>query len=142
MANVQSAGYLECRDRIYRLDTAECALCHGHLYVRASGKRCWFGLVGAPFPGAASLAELAGRRWEPADLSPSDDVFAEGGGLQLRGRPFTVLAIRLTCARCDAEAGTVSLDLWCEVEDEETGESGEVEGALRCRMVALGEDGW
>jgi hypothetical protein len=136
------AGYLEYRDRTCRLDTAECALCDGYLYVRASGKRCRFALVGAPFPGAGSLAELPGRRWEPENLSPSDDVFAEGGGLELRGRSFEVSAIRLSCARYAAEAGTLSLELWCEVEDAETGESGEVGGALRCRVVALGVEGW
>jgi hypothetical protein len=142
LADVTSAGYLEYRDRTYRLDSAECAWSGGSLYVRASGKRCWFGLVGAPFPGAASLTELPGRRWEPDDLSPSDDIFAEGGGVELRGRQFAALAIRLVCTCYAAEADTVSLELWCEVEDEETGESGEVEGWLRCRVVTLGEDGW
>lgn len=142
MAESLSAGYLEYRDRIHRLTTAECAWCPGHLYVRSSGRGCGFRLVGAPFPGVASLAELPGRRWEPADLSPSDDVFAEGGGVELRGRWFFVNAIRLTCGRYAAEAGTLSLDVWCEVEDEETGESGEVEGGLRCRVVELSGDGW
>jgi hypothetical protein len=142
MADVPSAGYLEYRGRTYRLDSAECAWYDGLLYVRASGGRCRFVLVGARFPGAASLAELPGRRWEPEGLSPADDVFAEGGGVELRGRPFAVLAIRLACPRYAADAGTLGLELWCQVEEEETGESGEVEGALRCRVVALGEDGW
>jgi hypothetical protein len=142
MAEVALAGYLEYRDRTYRLDTAECAWYNGSLYVRASGKRCGFRLVGAPFPGAASLAELPGQRWEPHDLSPSDDVFAEGGGVELRGRLFTILGIRLACTRYAADPGIVSLELWCEVEDEETGRCGEVEGALRCRVVEVSEDGW
>jgi hypothetical protein len=142
MVDVPSVGYLEYRDRTYRLDTAECSWRDGWLHVRASGKRCRFGLVGARFAGVTSLAELPGWRWEPDDLSPSDDVFAEGGGIELRGRPFVVQAIRLSCTRYAADAGNVSLDLWCEVEEEETGESGEVEGALRCRVVALGEEGW
>lgn len=126
----------------FSVDTAEFALCGGYLYVRASGKRCRFALVGAPFPGAASVVDLPGRRWEPEDLSPSDDVFAEGGGVELLGRPFAVLAIRLSCTRYAPDVGTLSLELWCEVEDEETGESGEVDGVLRCREVALGDDGW
>ena len=142
MVDAPSAGYLEYRDRMYRLDTAECALCDGHLYVRSSGKRCGFWLVGAPFPGVSLLTELQGRRWEPVEVSPSDDVFAEGGGIELRGRPFAVTAIRLSCTRYAADAGTLSLDVWCEVENEESGESGEVEGALRCRVVELNEDGW
>jgi hypothetical protein len=142
MAGAPTVGYLEFRDRTYRLDTAECAWSGHHLYVRSSGKRCWFGLVGAPFPGVASLADLPGHRWEPADLSPSDDVFAEGGGVELRGRPFAVTALRLACTRYAAEAGTLSLEVWCQVEDEETGESGEVEGSLRCRVVELDENGW
>ena len=142
MTSAPTAGHLQYRGRTYRLATAECAWSGGCLYVRAAGDRCAFGLVGAPFPGVASLAELPGRRWEPAGLSPSDDVFAEGGGLELRGRPFAVLAIRLACSRYAPEAGTLGLEVWGEVEDEETGEAGEVEGALRCRVVELGEDGW
>jgi hypothetical protein len=142
MAEAASAGYLEVRDRIYRLDTAECAWQDGYLYLRSSGRQCGFGLVGAPFPGVGSLAELPGQRWEPADLSPSDDVFAEGGGLELRGRQFDIIGIRLICTRYNAEAGILSLELWCEVEDEETGRCGEVEGVLQCRVVELGEDGW
>ena len=142
MADAPSAGYLEYRDRTYRLDSAKCAWFDGHLYVRSSGKRCGFRLVGAPFPGVGSLPELPGQQWEPADLSPSDDVFAEGGGVELRGRLFAVLAIRLSCTRHSAETGTLGLDMWCEVEDEESGESGEVEGSLRCQVVELCEDGW
>ncbi|MFO0841434.1 MAG: hypothetical protein U0797_03400 [Gemmataceae bacterium] len=142
MAESPAAGYLEYRDRTYRLDTAECAWCDGYLYVRSSGKRCWFGLLGAPFPGIGLVTDLPGRRWEPVDLSPSDDVFAEGGGVKLRGRPFAVTAIRLSCTRYAADASTLGLDVWCEVEDEESGECGEVEGSLRCRVVELGENGW
>jgi hypothetical protein len=41
---------------------------------------------------AGDKAELPSRRWEPVDHFPSDDVFAEGGGVELRGRPFAVLA--------------------------------------------------
>lgn len=142
MADAPSAGYLQYRDRTFRLDTAECAWCDGFLYVRSSGKRCGFGLVGVQFPGVGTLAELPGRRWEPTDLSPSDDVFAEGGGVELRGRPFAVQAIRLTCTRYSIDANALSLDVWCEVEDDESGESGEVEGSLRCRVVELGVAGW
>ena len=122
--------------------TAECGWARGHLYVRSLGKRCGFGLVGVSFPGVESLAELPGQRWEPDDLSPSDDVFAEGGGVELQGRPFAIIAIRLSCTRYSAEAGTLSLEVWCEVEDEETGASGEVEGSIRCRVVEMGENGW
>ena len=141
-ATSEPGGYLEFRDRIYRLDSAECAWHDGYLHVRSSGKRCGFGLVGAPFPGVGTLAGLPGQRWEPSDFSPSDDIFAEGGGLELRGRLFEVQAIRLTCTRYSPEAGTLSLDVWCEVEDEESGESGEVEGSLRCRVVESDADGW
>ena len=140
MADAPSAGYLEYRDRTYRLDTAECVWFDGYLYVRSSGKRCGFSLVGDPFPSVGSLIDLPGRQWEPADFSPSDDVFAEGGGVELRGRPFSVTAIRLACTRYEAD--TVTLEVWCEVEDEESGESGAVEGSLRCRVIELGEDSW
>lgn len=142
MADERSAGFLEFRDRNYRLESAECAWTDGYLYVRASGKQCRFELVGAPFPGVASLAELPGQRWEPTDFSPGDDVFADGGGVELRGRRFDVLAIWVSCTWYWPETAALGLEIWCEVEEKETGESGAVEGIVACRVVDLGEDGW
>src|SRR5262245_19895951 len=103
MAEFPCGGF-EYRGRGFRFRAATCSLDPGgYLHVEATGDRCGLRLVGVPFPGAESVAELPGRTWEPNEdeLALHADVFAEGG-LEVRGKRLWIMGGRVACTRFDA----------------------------------------
>lgn len=136
----ETSGGFEFRGRGFRFASATCSLVAGsYLYVEAEGDRCGLRLVGVPFPGAASVAELAGRAWEPNDeeLSIHADVFAEGG-LTVRDKDLWIMGGRIACTRYDAVRGVLAVSFRLNVQDGEYGQEDEADGVAYCRIEIQG----
>src|SRR5262245_1868677 len=105
----ESAGGFEYRGRGFRFQQACFTWQPGELFIEATGDRCGLRLVGVPFPGAADVAELPGRVWDPDDeqLSQYADTFAEGG-LQVRNRDLWITHGRVECKRYDSKRGILT----------------------------------
>jgi hypothetical protein len=133
MSETPSAGHLEYRYRTYRLDLAECVWTDGFLSFRCSGSGCGLGVACVPFIGVEWLGDLSGCR--------SKEIAGEAG-CEFQGQMFTITAIDLICTGYSAKTGIVSLDLWCRVQDGESGEEGIVEAKMRCLVVERGTGRW
>lgn len=131
-----SAGGFEYRGRSYRFQQTSCTWePGGELFVEASGDHCGLGFVGIPFPGAATVADLPGRVWEPdeEELSRYADTFAEGG-LEVRGRQLWIMGGRIECRRFDAEREISVLSFRLDVQDGEYGREDKADGVLYCTV--------
>jgi hypothetical protein len=130
-----TAGGVEYRGRGYRFQSATCSLdAGGYLHVEAVGDRCGLRLVGVPFPGAGSVADLPSQAWEPDEneLALHADVFAEGG-LEIRGKDLWIVGGRVACTRFDPDRGVLGVSFRLAVQDGEYGREDEADGVAYCR---------
>jgi hypothetical protein len=130
------SGYIEVNDKFFKFDEATCRLVSGYLYISAHGSKAELELVGVPFPGAESYADLPGRAWAPDDegMSRHADTFAEGG-LQIRGHCISIFEATVTCKAFNEATGILKIALEFEGDDEEGyGLSGEFSGMLACQV--------
>src|SRR5688500_15929079 len=99
-----SAGGFEYSGQGFRFPEACCTWEADALSIEAQGKRCCLSLVGVPFPGVLSIAELPGHAWEPDEeqMSLYADTFAEGG-LQVQEYDLWIVGGRIECRRFDAD---------------------------------------
>jgi hypothetical protein len=131
-----SAGGFEYSGRGFRFRTATCQLKPGgDLYIQAIGRGCGLWLVGVPFPGTASVADLPGRAWDPDEdeLALHADVFAEGG-LEVRGNRLWIMRGRVICKRFDAEKGMLEVSFRLYAQDGEYGSEDEADGVAYCQV--------
>ena len=131
-----TAGGFEYGGRGFRFQSASCKLdTGGFLYIEAVGRGCGLRLVGVPFPGTASFAELPGRTWEPDgdELARHADVFAEGG-LTVRDKDLWIMRGRIACTRFDAERGLLTVSFRLSVQDGEYGREDEADGMAYCQI--------
>ena len=138
-----TAGGFEYRGRGYWFQNSACRLdAGGELHVEAEGNRCGLRLVGVPFPGAGSVADLPGRVWEPDEdeLALHADVFAEGG-LEVRGKDLWIMGGRIACTRFDAERDVLTLAFRLRVQDGEYGREDEADGMAYCQVESSSVDG-
>jgi hypothetical protein len=129
-------GGFEYRGRGYRFHTATCCLePGGYLHVEAAGDRCELRLVGVPFPGVDSMADLPGKVWEPNDdeLAHHADVFAEGG-LTVRDKDLWITGGRVACTRFDADRRILAVSFRLDVQDGEFGRDDEADGVAYCQV--------
>ena len=120
--------------RTYRQDVAGRAWANGFLSFRSSGRECGLGVTGVPFLGAEWLGDLSGRR---------SKEMSDASGFEFQGRAARDHgALDLICTGYSVRTSVVSLDLWCEVRDEESGERGSLEGKMRCAVVERGTGRW
>jgi hypothetical protein len=139
MAEYRAGGF-EYRGRTYRFREARCRWVPGDLFVEARGDRCGLSLVGVPFPGAAEVADLPGRAWEPDEEQRSlyADTFAEGG-LWVRGKELWIVGGRVECRRYDVGRGILTVSFRLAVQDGEYGGEDEADGDAYCRIVPTDE---
>jgi hypothetical protein len=135
MAEARVGGF-EYRGRGFRFHSATCKLdSDGSLYVEAVGSGCGLRLVGVPFPGTKSFAELPGRTWEPDQeaLALHADVFAEGG-LKVRDKDLWIMRGRIACTRFDSEQNLLVVSFLLFVQDGEYGREDEADGVAYCQV--------
>lgn len=135
MTNAPAGGF-EYGGRGFRFYSATASLnSGGYLYIEAVGRRCGLRLVGVPFPGIESFAELPGRTWEPNEdeLALHADVFAEGG-LKVRDTDLWIMRGRVACTRFDAERGLLTVSFRLSVQDGEYGMEDEADGVAHCQV--------
>jgi hypothetical protein len=125
-------GYLDFEGKIVHFRSARCSFDGRELDVEAEGPKCKLHLYGIPFPGAAGIAELAGRSYGPVDVD--GDPIAEGG-VETRNLWLSFERLEVRCRSHDPDANLLTVSLEAEVRDSETGRSGSVDCRVRCSIV-------
>jgi len=127
-------GFLEFDGKVFRFAAAKCWFGAGQLGVEAKGPQCRLKLRGIPFPGAATIADLAGRAFGPDSETVLNDPIAEGG-IETRNLWLSFLRLEVSCRAYDADAHLITVIAQGEIVDNDSGSGGAFDSSLRCSIV-------
>lgn len=126
-------GYLDFDGKITRFQSAYCEFVEGRLSVEAVGTKVKLRLYGIPFTDAESIADLIGKTFGPTDEGICGDPFAEGG-IETKNMWLSFQSLECKCRSYDAAAKLITVWFSAEVEDYESGKSGNVDCSVRCTI--------
>ncbi|HQR41555.1 MAG TPA: hypothetical protein PLX97_02700 [Gemmatales bacterium] len=107
-------GYIDIDGRIAHFHQASCAFQRNQLDVKALSKKCRFSLFGIPFRNAASVADLAGQTYGPADVD--GDPIAEST-IETKAGGYGYERVEVRCRSFDAAAKQITVAVLADVVD-------------------------